>query len=227
MTTIESLKQYPEHHASWLEVMGVSMWVERNPQYRPVVKDMPSQAVSEMSKIESELQKNIENQSDVSVVNLETEQPVELAQPLELPESVVSTVTPSITLLDLPDRIQTAQFWVLGEGELTAEQLYLLAGMLKAIGASHTDVVYSYVVSNPVSATSIATGLGIWPSLYVQPIEGLSSYDLGSWSGNTRLLSLGLESIHPMTSVLPSLQKMIEQPELKKHAWQVLRKHKV
>lgn len=166
---------YPEHHAAWLEVMGVNRWQHREP--------------IEVAHIETGVEINEETQHNV--------------------------------LTALPERIQSARYWILGNAALTAEETFLLAGMMAAIKAQGDEVVYSHL-ADQLDFLQLDTGLATFPRLSVQTLPDLNV----ALPEGLKVLQLGdaiLSSTHASMWRIPSLSGMLSTPLLKREAWQVLK----
>lgn len=175
MSTTESPITYPEHHATWLDAMGVSRWYSTH--------------VIEPSSVE------------ISVI--------EVIKPTTAPVKNA-----------LPALIEHASFWVIGMEALDHETAYLLAGMMAAIQATEAQVVYSHF--GKAHSTHIATGQVHLTKLHIEVIEN-SAFELPA---QLKVLVLGdtpFETQHDAQWRIPSLSAILETPQLKRDAWEILK----
>ncbi|TDR32209.1 hypothetical protein [Hydromonas duriensis] len=129
--------------------------------------------------------------------------------------------TPETTPVELPECIKTARYWVLGAQGLTAEESYLLAGMMAAIHAKNTEVVYSHKAEQ-VNTIEQNTGLPSFERLQVQTVSDLAV----SIPEQLKVLLLGdvvLPNAHAHVWRIPSLGAILDTPLLKREAWQALK----
>jgi hypothetical protein len=130
--------------------------------------------------------------------------------------------------MELPECIIQSRYWLIGEQVLTEPQLYLLAGMMWAVGVqSVSDCVYSYSAdATQTHPSPMATGgpfldtvnvLGVEPKLLETPADAFEHTTLIVFGD---VLMSGVK--HQRLLRLPSVQAMIENPLLKKQAWLTL-----
>jgi hypothetical protein len=123
-----------------------------------------------------------------------------------------------------PERMVQARYWLVGESALDAATAYLLAGMMKAIGATQDEVVYTSIVDD--AQERYTTGLPSWPVLNVQALPRSVFEQPLKVADELIVLTLGAvdhqwETANPVK--LPGLTEMIARPELKKEAWMLLK----
>lgn len=69
-------------------------------------------------------------------------------------------------LVDVPESIAHARYWLIGTMPLNAAEVYVLAGMLWAINADMREVVYSTLADQTQSSVhNMTTALPAWPQL--------------------------------------------------------------
>lgn len=134
------------------------------------------------------------------------------------------------SVVELPECIAKARYWVIGEQPLTDAQAYVLAGILWAIGAqSNADCVYSHLQNGGVQSVphAVATGLSVLPTINTLAVEPILLKAPIDDIQNTALIALGdvamVEQTDEQIIRVPSLQAMINTPLLKKSAWSVLK----
>lgn len=132
------------------------------------------------------------------------------------------------SIYDLPHSIVSSRYWVVSRATLDSSDAYLLAGMMKSIGANTDDVIYSYVTTAAQEELlQQATGLPSWSVLKIQTIkEQALSSDL-SLPDSLQVFVVGdlTHQWHAKIDSLPSLSDMQKQPSLKRDAWQILKKY--
>jgi DNA polymerase III psi subunit len=122
----------------------------------------------------------------------------------------------------LTPQIEMAQYWVIGQQTLIPEEAYLLAGMMQAIGAQ--SVVFSHAADELLDSV-MSTGLASWPRLVVQalPLGGTLKVP-----ETVKILILGETPLQLQAKLwsLPSLSQLLAEPQLKREAWEILKKAK-
>ncbi len=198
------VKRHPEAHDAWLHAMGIDVrWRHRS---------APAQLET----------------AEVAAPTTHAE-PTAQATPAEMARTVPDT-TAQHSSAPLPDIITQARYWVVGEHALTQKQAYLLAGMLNAIGADAGECIYSHSTGTANTATRaqlMGTGLAAWPELNTLILSAAQqSSSLDTLEHTTQIIlgaALAATTTHERQLGVPSLQAMMEQPELKKDAWAVLK----
>lgn len=123
-----------------------------------------------------------------------------------------------------PERILQARYWLVGTSPLDAATAYLLAGMMKAIGATQDEVVYSSITDD--LRESCGTGLPSWSMVNLQAIPNAVFKQSLEVPNEITLLMLGaITHQWKIAKIfnLPDLAEMIAQPERKRDAWAVLK----
>lgn len=175
MTINQSPVSYPEHHAVWLDAMGISRW------HSTAVEETiaPAQNMT----------------SDVS------KPATQVASPL-------------------PDSITKAMYWVIGATPLDHDTAYLLAGMMHAIQATDADVVYSHIA--PSNSSTVATGLPHFPKCHIQTIAH-TEFDIPEQLNVLILGDMPVSFSSESMWRLPSLPSLLDNPLLKRDAWNILK----
>ena len=123
-----------------------------------------------------------------------------------------------------PERMVQARYWLVGESALDAATAYLLARMMKAIGATQDEVVYTSIFAD--AQGRYTTGLPSWPVLNIQVLPRSVFEQPLKVPDQLIVLTLGavIHQWETANSVkLPGLTEMIARPELKKEAWMLLK----
>jgi hypothetical protein len=152
-----------------------------------------------------------------------------IAAPTETPTAPVpAPIAAEPQTYALPSAVRAAQYWLVGQSELDAPSASLLAHILKAIGATIEQVVYSFSsahhATEPASKT-VVTGVPSFSNILsiALPADALTrAIDLPS---TTQLIFLGATETAwnaPQTKT-PSLADMLAQPLKKRDAWQALK----
>ena len=134
-------------------------------------------------------------------------------------------------VVEVPECIRQASYWLIGERALSDAQAYMLAGILWAIGVqSAADCIYSHPQDGGTQSVpnAVLTGLSVLPTINTLAVEPILLQNVVDDIQNTTLIVLGDVAIvgqtHKQTIRVPSLQAMIDNPLLKKDAWAVLKK---
>ncbi|MBS1174525.1 MAG: hypothetical protein H6R05_656 [Burkholderiaceae bacterium] len=134
-----------------------------------------------------------------------------------------------IPVVELPECVVQARYWVIGEQPLTDAQAYLLAGMMWAIGVQGgVGCIYSHVAdSTQTMPQSVATGLPALSAINSLAVEPILLQNAVDELEHSTIIVLGdalmAERTHKRIIRVPSLQAMIDNPLLKKDAWNVLK----
>lgn len=147
--------------------------------------------------------------------------------------SLTEDASVGVPMIELPECIAQARYWIIGEQVLTDVQAYLLASMMWAIGVENVaDCVYSY--REDVTQTApilVVTGLSALPSLRTITIESNLLQAPVDAIENITLIILGdtpmAGQTHERLLRVPNLQDMIDNPDLKKNAWAVLKSRRI
>jgi hypothetical protein len=197
--TVNTLK-YPEHQSQWLDVMGVVRW----------------QATGAL---EGESAVANATDTDTDALSSIDANAAQVSAPIDAPTSTAALPD----ALDVPAAVAAADYCVLGAAALTAQEAYLLAGMMLSVGAERA--VYAYVADDLLESV-LETGLAALPQVTMYALSAAHWRGLNDIPNTVALVALGA-AVYETQWVLPTLEELMAEPLKKREAWQVLKKIKL
>lgn len=197
--TVNTLK-YPEHQSQWLDVMGVVRW----------------QATGAL---EGESAVVNATDTDTDALSSIDANAAQVSAPIDAPTSTAALPD----ALDVPAAVAAADYCVLGAAALTAQEAYLLAGMMLSVGAERA--VYAYVADDLLESV-LETGLAALPQVTMYALSAAHWRGLNDIPNTVALVALGA-AVYETQWVLPTLEELMAEPLKKREAWQVLKKIKL
>ena len=138
-------------------------------------------------------------------------------------QAVAPMDSPVVVAVEWSAALLNADYAVFGAAALTAQEAYLLAGMMLSIGAKRTVYVYA---TDDALESMLATGLAALPTLSVCAVDAAQWRALSDLPETMVRLALG-RGVYDAPWSVPTLAELIDEPLKKREAWQVLKKIKI